>query len=159
MVWIGESDDSGSYNHKATTIADATYHPKIKRDVTGASSITVEVLRYDASFTLDSETRGRCLRHLLSVAGSDPKLTLVVADGKPDGSLDEVRDLAALYGVKYIGHDSGGSNVTIRIQRHYKFAFDSAFHTFPWARKVIVLEEDLRVSPDFFSDSTIFIQI
>ncbi|XP_042883723.1 protein O-linked-mannose beta-1,2-N-acetylglucosaminyltransferase 1-like [Penaeus japonicus] len=93
----------------------------------------------------------RCLRHLLSVAGSDPKLTLVVADGKPDGSLDEVRDLVALYGVKYIGHDSGGSNVTIRIQRHYKFAFDSAFHTFPWARKVIVLEEDLRVSPDFFS--------
>lgn len=36
----------------------------------------------------------------MSTAGSDPQLTLVVADGKSDGSLDEVRDLAALYGVK-----------------------------------------------------------
>ncbi|ROT64279.1 hypothetical protein C7M84_017787 [Penaeus vannamei] len=93
----------------------------------------------------------RCLRHLMSAAGSDPQLILVVADGSSDGSLDEVRDLAALYGVKYKAHDAGGSNVTVRIQRHYKFSFTSAFETFPWTRKVIVLEEDLRVSPDFFS--------
>lgn len=36
----------------------------------------------------------------MSVAGSDPERTLVVADGDLDGGLREVRALVNLYGIK-----------------------------------------------------------
>ncbi|XP_069158026.1 protein O-linked-mannose beta-1,2-N-acetylglucosaminyltransferase 1-like [Procambarus clarkii] len=93
----------------------------------------------------------RCLRRLMSVAGSDPGLTLVVADGHPDGGLREVAALVNLYGMKFMGHDAGGRDVTLRITRHYKVTMDAAFTTFPWADKVIILEEDLYVALDFYS--------
>ncbi|XP_042219974.1 protein O-linked-mannose beta-1,2-N-acetylglucosaminyltransferase 1-like [Homarus americanus] len=93
----------------------------------------------------------RCLRRLLSVAGSNPRQTLVVADGHPNAGLREVSALASLYGLKFLGHDSGGHNSTLRITRHYKVVFDSAFITFPKANQVIILEEDLYVAADFYN--------
>ncbi|XP_069947627.1 protein O-linked-mannose beta-1,2-N-acetylglucosaminyltransferase 1-like [Cherax quadricarinatus] len=92
----------------------------------------------------------RCLSRLLSVAGSDPRLTLVVADGLLEG-LREVSALVSLYGMKFVGHDAGGTNVTLRITRHYKVALDAGFTTFPSADKIIILEEDLYVAVDFYS--------
>ncbi|XP_071522193.1 protein O-linked-mannose beta-1,2-N-acetylglucosaminyltransferase 1-like isoform X2 [Panulirus ornatus] len=92
----------------------------------------------------------RCLRRLTSVSGGHPRLTLVVADGDPDEGLREVRELVSLYGMKFIGHDAGGNNVTLRITRHYKKVMESAFSAFPKAREVIILEEDLYVASDFY---------
>ena len=43
----------------------------------------------------------------------------------------------------------GTSNA--RISQHYKAALTATFNLFPQAEYAIVLEEDLDVSPDFFS--------
>ncbi|XP_050737950.1 protein O-linked-mannose beta-1,2-N-acetylglucosaminyltransferase 1-like isoform X2 [Eriocheir sinensis] len=93
----------------------------------------------------------RCLRRLMSVAGSSPERTLVVADGDLDGRLQEVQAVVSLYGIMFEGHDAGGNNVTLRITRHYKTVMDAAFRTFPDDPYVILLEEDLYVASDFFS--------
>ncbi|KAK3875898.1 hypothetical protein Pcinc_019260 [Petrolisthes cinctipes] len=91
-----------------------------------------------------------CLRRLMGVVGSDPRLTLVVADGDPEGGLREVRELVNLFGIKYVDHDSGGRDVTKRITRHYRFVLDTVFITFPTAPAAIILEEDLYVAGDFY---------
>ncbi|CAL4196590.1 unnamed protein product, partial [Meganyctiphanes norvegica] len=88
----------------------------------------------------------RCLKQLIATEGSNPQNTLVVADGPTQ----ELRDLVALFKLKFSGHDSGAANVTLRITRHYKFVFDSAFTFFPETDMVIILEEDLEVAPDFY---------
>merc|ERR1719447_188803 len=38
-----------------------------------------------------------------------------------------------------------------KLSRHYKFALDSIFKLYPDAHGVIIVEDDLEVSPDFFS--------
>ncbi|KAK4300459.1 hypothetical protein Pmani_027344 [Petrolisthes manimaculis] len=91
-----------------------------------------------------------CLRRLMGVVGSDPRLTLVVADGDTESGLREVRELVNLFGIKYVDHDSGGREVTKRITRHYRFVLDTVFITFPTAPAAIILEEDLYVSGDFY---------
>lgn len=52
--------------------------------------------------------------------------------------------------LQFAGHDAGGTNVTLRITRHYKTVMDVAFRTFPDDPYVIILEEDLYVASDFY---------
>ena len=47
-------------------------------------------------------------------------------------------------------NESSETNAVKRITALYKFAMTSAFNKFPKADKIIVLEDDLQVSPDFF---------
>lgn len=51
---------------------------------------------------------------------------------------------------QYIGHDSGGTDVTKRITRHYRVVLDTVFTIFPTAPAAIILEEDLLVASDFY---------
>ncbi|KAK7080810.1 Protein O-linked-mannose beta-1,2-N-acetylglucosaminyltransferase 1 [Halocaridina rubra] len=52
---------------------------------------------------------------------------------------------------QFLANDARSDNVTIRITRHYKKVFQAGFQIFPWADKLIILEEDLYVAEDFYS--------
>lgn len=42
------------------------------------------------------------------------------------------------------------ANISFRISKHYLFSLETVFMKFPNAKKMIIIEEDLLVSPDFF---------
>lgn len=67
-----------------------------------------------------------------------------------DGGQKEALEFARLVGLPAVFHDNPaprGSNV--RINEHIKFSLLHAFEHFPVADKVIVLEDDLILAPDF----------
>nr|XP_045604574.1 protein O-linked-mannose beta-1,2-N-acetylglucosaminyltransferase 1-like isoform X2 [Procambarus clarkii] len=85
-----------------------------------------------------------------------------------DGFQQEARDLARLLGLPAVYHQNPAPpGDKVRINEHIKFAIFQAFDFFPSADKIIVLEDDLILAPDFISyfhqtaplldtDSTIF---
>ena len=88
----------------------------------------------------------RMLRTLLSANGANPDMITVFIDG----FYDEPRAVAELFGLRGVQHAPIGVR-NARISQHYKSSLSSTFQLFPSARYAIVLEEDLDVSPDFFS--------
>ncbi|XP_050695667.1 protein O-linked-mannose beta-1,2-N-acetylglucosaminyltransferase 1-like isoform X2 [Eriocheir sinensis] len=69
-----------------------------------------------------------------------------------DGGQQEAIEFAALLGLPAVFHDNPaprGSN--IRINEHIKFSVLHAFKYFPNVDKIIVLEDDLILAPDFIS--------
>ena len=86
------------------------------------------------------------LRTLLSANGANPDMITVFIDG----FYDEPRAVAELFGLRGVQHAPIGVR-NARISQHYKSSLSSTFQLFPSARYAIVLEEDLDVSPDFFS--------
>ena len=88
----------------------------------------------------------RMLRTLLSANGANPDMITVFIDG----FYDEPLAVAELFGLRGIQHAPIGVR-NARISQHYKSSLSSTFQLFPTAKYVIVLEEDLDVSPDFFS--------
>ncbi|KAL4236885.1 Protein O-linked-mannose beta-1 [Mactra antiquata] len=67
-----------------------------------------------------------------------------------DGFYDEPYDVARLLNLRAIQHTPSGTK-NARITQHYKASLTATFELFPDAEYVIILEEDLQVSPDFFS--------
>ncbi len=88
----------------------------------------------------------RSLRSLLSAAGADPELVTVFIDG----FYEEPLAVAKLFGLRGIQHTPIGAR-NARITQHYRASLTATFNIFPSAKYAIVLEEDLDVSPDFFS--------
>lgn len=88
----------------------------------------------------------RMLRTLLSVVGCDPSLVTVFIDGY----FEEPLEVAKLFGLRGIQHTPIGVK-NARISQHYKASLTATFNLFPDAQYAIILEEDLDVSPDFFS--------
>jgi len=88
----------------------------------------------------------RMLRSLLSANGADPELITVFIDG----FYAEPLAIAKLFGLRGVQHTPIGTGNS-RISQHYKASLTSTFQIFPRAKYTIVLEEDLDVSPDFFS--------
>jgi len=86
----------------------------------------------------------RCLRSLLSAAGVDPANVLVFVDG----FYEEPLAVARLFGVRGVPRAPLGQR-NARVSQHYRASLTAAFALFPEANHVIVLEEDLDVSPDF----------
>ncbi|KAK4291429.1 hypothetical protein Pmani_035741, partial [Petrolisthes manimaculis] len=89
----------------------------------------------------------RCLLTLLRQPGSSVNRMLVVVDGRHT----QVALLLQLLKVPYEEHNAWGVTVGARISDHYRHALTRALARFPHAPKVIMLEEDLLASPDFFS--------
>ena len=58
--------------------------------------------------------------------------------------------LIRLFGLRGIQHTPIGIK-NARISQHYKASLTAVFNIYPKAKHAIVLEEDLDVSPDFFS--------
>ncbi|KAF2365653.1 Glycosyl transferase family 13 [Trinorchestia longiramus] len=88
----------------------------------------------------------RCLRSLLASPGINPTLVTVFIDGYYEEPLAVTR----LFGLRGIQHTPLGVR-NARISQHYKASLTATFNIFPSARYTIILEEDLDVSPDFFS--------
>lgn len=88
----------------------------------------------------------RMLQSLLSATWADPKMITVFIDG----FYDEPLAVAKLFGLRGIQHTPIGSK-NARITQHYRASLTATFNIYPEAQYVIVIEEDLDVSPDFFT--------
>ncbi|CAH0382442.1 unnamed protein product [Bemisia tabaci] len=88
----------------------------------------------------------RMLQSLLSAQGVNKDMITVFIDGY----FDEPLQVTKLFGLRGIQHTPIGVK-NARISQHYKASLTATFSLFPKAKYAIVLEEDLDVSPDFFS--------
>uniref|UniRef100_A0A6A7G3Y6 Protein O-linked-mannose beta-1,2-N-acetylglucosaminyltransferase 1 n=1 Tax=Hirondellea gigas TaxID=1518452 RepID=A0A6A7G3Y6_9CRUS len=88
----------------------------------------------------------RSLRSLLASPGVNPDMVTVFIDGY----YEEPLAVTKLFGLRGIQHTPLGVR-NARISQHYKASLTATFNIFPFARHTIILEEDLDVSPDFFS--------
>ncbi|PNF43589.1 hypothetical protein B7P43_G03206, partial [Cryptotermes secundus] len=86
------------------------------------------------------------LRSLLSAHGANPEMITVFIDGY----FEEPLEVTKLFGLRGIQHTPIGVK-NARISQHYKASLTATFNIFPNAKYVIIVEEDLDVSPDFFS--------
>lgn len=87
----------------------------------------------------------RTLRSLLSARGARKEMITVFIDGY----FEEPLEVTRLLGLRGIQHTPIGYKNS-RISQHYKASFSAAFNMFPHADYIIVVEEDLDVSEDFF---------
>ncbi|KAJ1427689.1 glycosyl transferase, partial [Ochromonadaceae sp. CCMP2298] len=74
-----------------------------------------------------------------------------------DGALPEIAAVVQRWGLRLLQNKAGlrlrggaASDGAARIAMHYKYALSSAFELFPTAQAVVVVEDDLLFSPDFF---------
>ena len=88
----------------------------------------------------------RMLQSLLAASGANPDMIVVFIDG----FFEETLAVARLFGLRGVQHAPVGAG-TARISQHYKISLSAIFSMYPRASHAIVLEEDLDVSPDFFS--------
>lgn len=88
----------------------------------------------------------RMLKTLLQSPGASKDMVTVFIDGHYDEPLDVTR----LLDLRGIQHTPLGQKNS-RISQHYKASISTTFSLFPDARYVILVEEDLDVSPDFFN--------
>lgn len=97
------------------------------------------------------------LRFLLTARGVNRDMITVYIDGYPKEVLFPAA-VAKLYGVRAVSRSppkgtvarDGSIRRTARVTQHYKHSLAHAFDTNPRAEYLIVLEDDLQVSPDFF---------
>ncbi|CAG0914343.1 unnamed protein product [Notodromas monacha] len=88
----------------------------------------------------------RMLRSLLAAKGANPEMITVFIDGY----FEEPLAVARLFGLRGIQHTPLGTK-SGRISQHYKASLTATFNIHPRADFAIILEEDLDISPDFFS--------
>lgn len=88
----------------------------------------------------------RMLRSLLSAHGANPEMITVFIDGY----FEEPLEVTKLFGLRGIQHTPIGVK-NARISQHYKASLTATFNIFPQAKYAIIVEEDLDISPDFFS--------
>ncbi|CAB3383749.1 Hypothetical predicted protein [Cloeon dipterum] len=88
----------------------------------------------------------RMLRSLLSAHGANPDMITVFIDGY----FEEPLEVTKLFGLRGIQHTPIGIK-NARISQHYKASLTATFNIFPDTQYAIIVEEDLDVSPDFFS--------
>ncbi|XP_037091059.1 protein O-linked-mannose beta-1,2-N-acetylglucosaminyltransferase 1-like [Pollicipes pollicipes] len=94
----------------------------------------------------------RCLASLLPNRGLDPAKLVVFSDGERR----EVQELLRLLNVTSHTHFAEPAGAALRgaasrIGSAYRYTIRKAFELFPTADKLVLLEEDLEVSPDFVS--------
>nr|XP_045607667.1 uncharacterized protein LOC123764160 [Procambarus clarkii] len=106
--------------------------------------------REDIPIIIIAGNRTRYLYRLLESVGQQAdlrsRLVLVVTDGVVEGVLRLARVLA----LNVLIHRPEGTGAT-RVSRNLRFAFFNALRLFPRADKFIVVEDDLVLSPDFYS--------
>ena len=93
------------------------------------------------------------LSSLLSVRGVS-KDNIIVAQ---DGAMKEVAEVVNQYGLQLLQNSAGlnlrggaGGDGARRIAMHYKYSLSAAFRRMPDAPAIIITEDDLLFSPDFY---------
>eukprot|EP00055_Hartaetosiga_balthica_P010437 m.44457 g.44457 ORF g.44457 m.44457 type:complete len:716 (+) comp7171_c0_seq2:129-2276(+) len=89
----------------------------------------------------------RAILSILRAQGAQRKNLLISIDGKDD--TDEAVDVCRLLDLQVIVHNPQSSKAG-KISQHYKFALSKSFSLFPNAEYLIVMEEDLDASVDFY---------
>jgi len=87
----------------------------------------------------------RSLRSILNADGVNPDMITVFIDGR----FEETMQVAKLYGVRGMYHTPVGVT-NARVSQNYRSSLAAVFNFNPHADYVIVIEDDLEVSPDFF---------
>ncbi|XP_013404998.1 protein O-linked-mannose beta-1,2-N-acetylglucosaminyltransferase 1-like [Lingula anatina] len=87
----------------------------------------------------------RMLRSLLSADGANPNLITVFIDGY----FEEPLEVTKLYGLRGVQHTPLGIK-NARVCQHYKSSLTATFNLHPNAKYMIIIEEDMDISPDFF---------
>ena len=87
----------------------------------------------------------RMLKSLLSANGVNLTMVTVFVDGY----FEEPLHITKLFGIHAIQHMPIGRR-NARVSQHYKAAIATTFRMYPDAKHIIMLEEDLDVSVDFF---------
>lgn len=85
------------------------------------------------------------LKSLLSANGVNRSMITVFIDGY----FEEPLFVTKLFDVRGIQHMPIGKKNS-RVSQHYKAAISSTFKEYPDSKHIIILEEDLDVSVDFF---------
>ncbi|XP_065890995.1 protein O-linked-mannose beta-1,2-N-acetylglucosaminyltransferase 1-like [Dysidea avara] len=88
----------------------------------------------------------RSLYHLLQADGANKSLITVFLDGMFPMQVA----VAKLFGVNAVCNPVKSTGM-YRITEHYKYTLSTMFNLYPDAPYIIILEDDLEVSPDFFS--------
>ncbi len=91
------------------------------------------------------------LQSLMKVRGVDSKKILIIQDG----NTQDIVKIAQSHSIKVIQNTQslglrGSLDGGARIAQHYKFALTTAFNHFTTSNAVIVVEDDLLFSPDFY---------
>lgn len=93
------------------------------------------------------------LSSLLSVRGVS-KDSIIVAQ---DGAMKEVAEVVNQHGLQLLQNSAGlnlrggaGGDGARRIAMHYKYSLSAAFNRMPLAPAIIITEDDLLFSPDFY---------
>jgi hypothetical protein len=93
------------------------------------------------------------LASILAVRGVT-KDNLIIAQ---DGSMKEVSDIVKKHGLHLIQNTEGlnlrggaGGDGATRIAKHYKYSLSAAFKYMPLSPAIIIAEDDLLFSPDFY---------
>lgn len=87
----------------------------------------------------------RMLKSLLSANGVNESMITVFVDGY----FEEPLRVTKLFGVRAVQHMPIGRK-NARVSQHYKAAIASTFRKYSDTKHIIMLEEDLDVSVDFF---------
>lgn len=85
------------------------------------------------------------LKSLLSSNGVNRTMITVFIDGY----FEEPLFVTKLFGIRGVQHMPIGKK-NARVSQHYKAAIASTFKEYPDSKHIIILEEDLDVSVDFF---------
>ncbi|XP_071526296.1 protein O-linked-mannose beta-1,2-N-acetylglucosaminyltransferase 1-like [Panulirus ornatus] len=94
--------------------------------------------------------RPRYLYRLLKQLLTQPDMTSRLVMVSVDGPHQETIRLLETLGLRYFVHAQEGTESSPRISRHVRFALFKALETFADTDKFIILEEDLRLAPDFY---------
>lgn len=101
--------------------------------------------------------RHQLLDQTLNSLSSVDKLTKDKILIVQDGSMIQIADVARTHNIKLIQNTAGlhlrggaGTDGASRIAQHYRFALTTAFNQFPNAPAIIIVEDDLFFSPDFY---------
>ena len=135
-----------SMNAAFQTIEDKPEGP-ISKFVKGGGKIPILLLTCNRP-----ELLKQTFNSLLAVRGIEKENIIVIQDG----SMREVAEIVRSQGLRLIQNTAGihlrGANIdgAQRIAMHYRFALTSVFDVLPTAPAVIIIEDDLLFSPDFY---------
>jgi hypothetical protein len=93
------------------------------------------------------------LKNLMAVKNVD-KADILISQ---DGAMKEIKDIVDALGIRLIQNTEGirlrggvAEDGSVRIAKHYKYSLSQAFNIFPNAPAIVIVEDDLLFSPDFY---------
>lgn len=129
------------------TIASSEQPPAIVVDNAAAPAVPILLMTCNRPEMLDNT-----IKSLLSVRGVRKDIIMV----SQDGAMQQIKDVVEGHGLPLVQNHNGlrlrggAGDGASRIAMHYKFSLTAIFDRLPNATAVIIVEDDLLFSPDFY---------